>query len=381
MYRYSVCILLLIAILVGGCGKSNEPVLTKDLTRKKVDEGYFFVNSENVPVLLISGEEITPEEILDSPSLVEGKYVIPREYFGNLSQGLKLEEFKLKYGTSMLYILADTISDILLYNSAKKEIGDTLDDYLDKSIESEIKKIVLQSGDEIKADELIKEIWYDRETCKKQLKSDFLRQWYISTQENDNSFITYRQLKRKYESMKDEYYAIEPEIEFRSIDIIPSRLQITDPNIERQKYAENLANEIYNKLKSGEDFSELAKTYSQGHRKSYGGLWEPINPDSLAEPFDVIADAAFKMNPGEISEPIITDTHIFIIKLEDKISAGYIPFEQVQSKVREALIAERKAKKAMGHLDENINKQMELPETGVFVDYCLQIIYHESNKD
>ncbi|MBN2590225.1 MAG: peptidylprolyl isomerase [Sedimentisphaerales bacterium] len=282
----------------------------------------------------------------------------------------------------MLFILADYISDILLYKSAKKEIGDSLDEYLDKSIEGEIKKIAQQfGGDEVKADELIKQKWYDRETYKKLLKREILTQWFLSTQKTDDSFIPYRQLIRKYESMKDENFAIEPEIEFRSIDIRPSRLELTDPNLDRNKYAEDLANEIYSKLKSGEDFGELAKQYSQGHRKDFGGLWDPVNPESLAEPFDVIADTAIKMNPGEISEPIKTDSYIFIIKLEKKKPAGYIPFEQVQVDVRKAVIVERSQKKALSQLDESINQQMERYETGVFVEYCLDKIYKESHKE
>ncbi len=383
MYRISGCILLLFALLAGGCEKPAEPTLKNlELTPIPGSDEFLFVNSKEEPVLLVAGKEITSDDIINTPVRSGTSVIIPGEFFAEFARSMNADEFREKIHDRLLAILADRISDILLYKSAKKEIGDSIDDYLEKTIDSEIRKKVQQfGGDELKADEAIKEAWHDRETYKKELRREILIQWYLSTQKSDDSFIPYRRLIRKYDSMKDENFVIKPVIEFRSIDIRPSSLQLPDPNMDRNKYAGNLANELYAKLKSGEDFGELATTYSHGHRKSFAGLWEPLNPDSLAAPFDILATTAMKMNPGEISEPIITDSYIFIIKLEKKTPAGYIPFEQVQVKVRKAVIKEQNDAKAMSQLDKSINQQMERFETVVFVDYCLDKIHKKSNQD
>ncbi len=383
MYRYICLILLLIGILVGGCGKPKESVSPNiELTRVSSGEDYIFINSKEEPVLLVSGQDISPEDIINAPVKLKSSVIIPGELFSEFAKSMDLKEFKEKMRERMLVILADKISDILLYKNAKKEAGDSLDEFLDKAIDSEFRKIVQKAGgDELKADELIKKNWQDLDTFKKDTRRQILVQWYLSKQKTEDSFIPYRKLIRKYDSIKDEKFAIQPEVEFRSIDIIPSSIQLPDPNLDRNKYAEDLANEIYNKLKSGEDFAKLAEEHSQGPRKSFGGLWAPVNPDSLAEPFDVLAKSTMKMNPGEISEPIKIDSYIFIIKLEKKRPAGYIPFEQVQNDVKKAVIEEQKEAKAMGQLDKNINQQMERVETGVFVDYCLEKIYKASNQD
>lgn len=383
MYRYSFFILILFALLAGGCEKPAEPTLTNlELTPIPDSNDFLYVNSKEEPVLLVAGQEITSDDIINTPVRLKNSVIIPGEFFAEFAKSMNAQEFKETMHDRLMAVLADRISDILLYKSAKKGIGDSLDEYLEKTIDSEIRKKVQQfGGDELKADEAINATWHDRETYKKELQREILIQWYLSTQKTEDGVIPYRKLIRKYESMKDENFAIEPAIQFRSIDIIPSRLEVPDPNMDRNKYAENLANELYAKLKSGEDFGELATTNSQGPRKSYGGLWESINPKSLAEPFDVLARTAMKMNPGEISEPIKTDSYIFIIKLEKKKTAGYIPFEQVQNDVKKAVIEEQKAAKAMGQLDKSINQQMERFETGIFVDYCLDKIHKKSSQD
>ena len=266
--------------------------------------------------------------------------------------------------------------------SAKKEYGDNLDELIEKSVDNEIRQRIQKfGGDEVKADEAIKQKWHDRETYKNLIKKEILTQWYLSKQKAETGFIPYRQLIRKYDSIKAEKFAIAPELQFSLIDIVPSRLTLPDPNMNRRQYAEDLANEIYEKLKSGEDFAKLAKEYSHGHRKDFGGLWEMVNPDSLAAPYDAIPKVAMKMNPGEISEPIKTDTHIFIIKVEQIRQAGYEPFEKVQDKVKDELQKEKSEDQAMSQLDENINQQMERYETKAFIDYCLEKIYKDSNKD
>ncbi|MBN1974771.1 MAG: peptidylprolyl isomerase [Sedimentisphaerales bacterium] len=382
MYK-SFIYIAIILLTAGGCKNTPEPVLTKnELTRVSSEGNYQFVNSRGEPVLLVSGQEITPEQIINKPANLGSLLITPGEYLEPIAQSMEIRDFKEKIKEPLQIIVSDKISEILLYNTAKKEIGDTLDESLDKMVEGDIRKFVQQfGGDEAKAEDAIKKNWHNRENYKKLLRTQILTQWYVSLQKTEIGFIPYRQLIRKYESMKDENFAITPEIEFRSIDILPANLEISDPNMDRRKYAEDFANELYTKLKSGENFAELAKQYSHGHRKQFGGLWEPINPNSLASPYDAIAKAALNMQPGEISQPIKTEPFIFIIKLEKKISAGYVPFEEVQKQVREAVIEEQNTNTAINKFNENVNQQMGRFETNAFIDFCLEKIYKESNQE
>jgi len=99
----------------------------------------------------------------------------------------------------------------------------------------------------------------------------------------------------------------------------------------------------------------------------------------LASPYDKLAEAAQKMESGEITEPIITDEHIFIMKLENKQTAGYEPFEQVQEYVRKAVLLERQ-NEVLNKLNAIVQGQADLGQTDEFIDFCLETIHRTSNQ-
>jgi peptidyl-prolyl cis-trans isomerase D len=79
---------------------------------------------------------------------------------------------------------------------------------------------------------------------------------------------------------------------------------------------EATANTIETKLKSGEDFGTLAKTSSTDTTsKDSGGDLGWFAKGKMPQAFD---DAAFKMNIGDISAPVKTDSGYYIIQLLGK---------------------------------------------------------------
>jgi parvulin-like peptidyl-prolyl isomerase len=95
--------------------------------------------------------------------------------------------------------------------------------------------------------------------------------------------------------------------------------------------SEDEAKEILKKAQDGEDFAELAKKHSKGPFVSRGGDFGYRTRSSLKKE---IADTAFSMKKGEISNPVKTeDGGYHIIKLVDHKEAGSPPFEEVKNKV------------------------------------------------
>lgn len=79
---------------------------------------------------------------------------------------------------------------------------------------------------------------------------------------------------------------------------------------------EKTANEIYDKLKNGANFAELAKQYSiDTSTKDNGGELGEFPRGTMVQEFE---DAAFALNPGEISKPVKTQYGYHIIKSEGK---------------------------------------------------------------
>lgn len=381
MYKY-IMVMITMSLLVCGCDTGNQAGLTNaELERIAYAQNIELAEAAGNPVLMIGGEAVTCEEIINSPTELGELFVSPVEYFKPIAQLIELEQFKERARDTLKEILTDKISNILLYQHSKRQLGDNVEEALDKAAESELRKLLLQfGGDQAKADQWLENNRLDRKSYKERQKRSILIQWYVGSKLRDDRPITYRELKNRYDKMKDEYFYREAMIQFRLIDIQPAKLGGTDPN-ERWQLAEKAANELLARIKTGEDFAELAKLseYSHGHMREFGGLWKPVKPDSLAPPYDVLAKAAQKTEPNQVAELIKTPEHIFIMKLEQKQTAGYEPFENVQGYVRQAVLFDRQ-NELLDKLNTIVQQQADLGQTDEFIDFCLEQIHQICNQ-
>jgi parvulin-like peptidyl-prolyl isomerase len=97
----------------------------------------------------------------------------------------------------------------------------------------------------------------------------------------------------------------------------------------RQRMAEILA-----EAKQGADFAELAKTHSEGPSAPRGGDLGFVSPGQLVKPFE---DAAFALEPGEISAIVRTRYGFHIIKLEARREGHLAPEAQAAPALRNYL--------------------------------------------
>jgi peptidyl-prolyl cis-trans isomerase C len=160
------------------------------------------------------------------------------------------------------------------------------------------------------------------ETFKRELLMDLYLKRYLegkNTEENQRKF--YEENKQKYSS--------------------PEMVRIS---IIREKTEEE-AKDIVRKARAGEDFAELARKYSKGPAADKGGDYGYRARQALRKE---IADVAFSMKPGEISDPIKTTEGYQIVKVTDHRKAGVATFEEAKARV-----ASEYAKKL---LDEKISE-------------------------
>jgi len=359
-------------LLVGGCG-GNKPS-GAELERRTITRKIRLVEATGGLVLMVGGETLTSDEVIESPAELGGTYAPPIEYFKPIAQASDLEQFKEKVGEHLTGILMGKISNMLLYQEIKREVGENVEAALDKQVEKAMREFVMEyGGDQIKADEALKKKGMDWKSFEEQQKKSMLIQWYISKKMPNNRPVTHSELMECYDQMKDEYFAIPAAIQFRLIEIQPGRLKMWDIS-ERPKLARLLAKRLLTRIQSGEDFDKLAMQYSHGPFRASGGLWKQVRPDSLAAPYDMLAAEAEKIEPGQITGLIETEEHIFIMKLETKQSAAYVPFEDVQEKVRDKIVFDRRSE-VLNQVNTELLQQAELSNTDEFVDFCLDKIY------
>jgi peptidyl-prolyl cis-trans isomerase SurA len=336
-----------------------------------------FAQREGLPecsgglVLRVRGETITSDEIITEPLL---------EHFRVFAQNDNFQQFKERAKPQFEQIVASKVSDILIYQQAKKDAGEQIEEALEKAAEAEVRKFIVSfEGDYARAEQAIKQMGMDWAGFKEYQKKMILTQHYIASQFPESRPVTHSELVEQYQKMKDKFFVVPAKLKFRLIDIEAAKLKVSDPNQTRQQLAKDLANELVGRIQAGEDFGELARRYSHGHRRLSGGLWRPVQPESLAEPYDVLAGEAEKIRPGQIAGPIETGGHIFIMKLEEKQQARNKPFEAVQKQVKARIVFERR-KAAIDELGAKFMQQAALSSQDDFVDFCLEKIYGMSNQ-
>lgn len=99
------------------------------------------------------------------------------------------------------------------------------------------------------------------------------------------------------------------------------------------------ANEIYAKaMVEGADFEALAIEVSEGPSARKGGDLGIFSADRMVDEF---SDAAFVLEPGEISKPIKTKFGFHIIKVHGKYPPGDLPREALEDQIVERLSARK----------------------------------------
>jgi peptidyl-prolyl cis-trans isomerase C len=97
---------------------------------------------------------------------------------------------------------------------------------------------------------------------------------------------------------------------------------------------EDEAKAILDQIKGGADFATLAKEKSKDPGAAEGGDLGYFTKDQMVPQF---ADVAFKMYPGQLSNPVKTQFGWHIIKVEDKRSKQPPDFEKVKPQIESYL--------------------------------------------
>ena len=144
----------------------------------------------------------------------------------------------------------------------------------------------------------------------------------------------------------DEFYQKNIE-KFRDKDMIkistitiPKFTGDADATVEKQK---KLAQEIRAKIVAGADFSSMAKTYSQDSRAEGGGEWDWMERKQMKKS---MADAAFALKNGGVSQVIEEDTSFIIIYCDTKKFGDATPLDKVRPDI-ERVIDQQKSRESL----------------------------------
>jgi parvulin-like peptidyl-prolyl isomerase len=210
---------------------------------------------------------------------------------------------------------------------------------IEKNLDAFVKGAVEEVGSVYKFYELAHKQGINPLKKRAELKEDLLIEEIMRDNVYRKIVVTPKGIKRYYQEHTDEFTR-EGSLSFRHILLMFSRY-------ETKEDAKSAAEDILNKLKSGEEFGDLAKEYSRGPHSDEGGLWETDEVKDFRK--DLVAKIS-NLKEGEIS-PIIDSSfghHIF--KIEEVIPSQTLTFQQAQNEIRNMLFREEFVKKRKEYL-------------------------------
>ena len=368
LYRKALTVLVGVVLTVVGCsnkpktGKFNEEQMANFPLARKND----LPEPSGGLVLNVGTETITAQEII-APIVQANQAASKNEDF---------ETFKAKVWPSIANVVLERTTKILMYHEAKKSAPSDIDKRLDKVVEQEVNRFVARyKGNYAEAQKIIEGMGMDWDDFRDYIKKDILIKSYTKKATKDK-LITHRELLDYYNTFKEERFKIKGMIEFRLIDIDSSRV-VAEEDKSAKETALALGEQLLERINQGEDFGELAKEYSHDHpsRAENGGLWEPVTIGQIAEEWKAVHDICLEMAPGQVSEPIVSGKHVFIVRLESRIDTGYESFEDVHQKIENEIQLKHQVEEGYDKTVSMVMEQADIPNIEEFINYCVEQAY------
>jgi hypothetical protein len=95
------------------------------------------------------------------------------------------------------------------------------------------------------------------------------------------------------------------------------------------------ANDVVRRARDGERFEDLALQRSTDISRTRGGLIDPINPADASWP-EAVREAVVRLQPGQVSDPIGLENGYAVMRLERKIDAREVRFDDVRDQLAQA---------------------------------------------
>jgi peptidyl-prolyl cis-trans isomerase SurA len=231
--------------------------------------------------------------------------------------------------------LLRNLIDQQLWLSKGKELGINGETELVKQLDEIRKKYNLETIEDL--EKAAREQNVSFEDFKAGIRNQIITREVMRDQVGRKVNITPGEAQRYFEAHKQEY--AQPEA-VRLSEILVSTGDATTGSDDPQKLAaaKAKADDIEARLKSGADFSQLARSNSDGQTAAEGGDLGKYTRDSLAK---VLADATFGLKVGEFTEPIRTRQGYVIFKVTEHIPGGIPAYKDVQEQVEEAYYESR----------------------------------------
>ncbi|HET6168620.1 MAG TPA: peptidylprolyl isomerase [Terracidiphilus sp.] len=247
----------------------------------------------------------------------------------------ELDQEEHQHGASMQEI-SDAHRDLLrnlidqqLWLSKGKELGITGETELVNRLNEIRKQYNLASLEDLEKAAQQQGVSY--EDFKANIRNQIITQEVMRQEVGRKIPFTPGEVQRYFEEHKQEY--AQPESVKLGEILISTGTGAEQDDPQKIAAAKAKADDIEAKLHSGGDFSQLAKSFSDGTTASQGGDLGKYKRGELAK---VLEDQTFTLRTGEYTEPIRTKQGWIILKVIEHTPGGVPPFKDVEQDVEQA---------------------------------------------
>jgi peptidyl-prolyl cis-trans isomerase SurA len=227
-------------------------------------------------------------------------------------------------------LLRDMIDQQLLLSRAK-ELNLNVDAEVIRRLDDIRKQNHMETMDDLERAARAQGVSY--EDFKAQIRNQLLTQQVVRDEVGRRLQMTQSQEQAYYEAHKQEF--AQPEQIRLSEILIPTAADANDAAVAQ---AQAKADQVAAKVKAGDKFEDLAKTYSGGQTAAQGGDLGMYKRGALAK---VLEDQTFDLKAGESTAPIRTRQGFVILKVTEHAAAGIPALKDVESQVQEAMYTEQ----------------------------------------
>jgi peptidyl-prolyl cis-trans isomerase SurA len=238
-------------------------------------------------------------------------------------EGRKNQETMQQMAAQRRELLRNLI-DQQLWLSKGKELGITGDTELTKQLDEIRKQYNLESMEDL--EKAAKEQGVSFEDFKANIRNKIVTQEVMRQEVGERLQMTPGEVERYYDLHKQEYS--QPESERLS------EIMISAPADDAAKVAaaKAKADDIETRLHAGGDFTQLAKSFSDGTTAAQGGDLGQYKRGVLPK---LLEDKTFDLQTGQYTEPILTRQGYIILKVVQHMPGGPRPFKDVQEQVEQ----------------------------------------------
>ncbi|HWQ79710.1 MAG TPA: peptidylprolyl isomerase [Anaerovoracaceae bacterium] len=239
--------------------------------------------------------------------------------FNVFVQGYDLTQFPEE---TVKQIKAQMLEDMIAMELIRQYYAGKEGEVLPATIEDDLKSFL----DETKKEGTIKDFVDEKKISDEMLTKFFYDQYYRSAffDEMQKGMTTLDQDAQAYYEANKAEFAVD--------EVTASHILVAD---------EKTANEVKAKLDAGEKFEDLAAEYGTDNTKDTGGSLGTFGRGQMVKEFE---DAAFAMQPGEISSPVKSQFGYHIIKVTDK-NQGTRTYDEVKATIDSTLVRQEAQKK------------------------------------